>query len=52
MHIMLSRWFVLYLFLQTKVQWRLEHEAQIRKNFYSRASHRLSKIFKDVSNAR
>jgi len=31
-----------------KVQWRLEHEPQIKKNFHAKASHRLSQMLRDA----
>ncbi|XP_017408087.2 uncharacterized protein LOC108320991 isoform X1 [Vigna angularis] len=31
-----------------KVKWRAEHEAEIKKNFHSKASHRLSEMFRDA----
>ncbi|XP_014503706.1 uncharacterized protein LOC106764020 isoform X2 [Vigna radiata var. radiata] len=35
-----------------KVQWRAGHEAKIKKNFHSKASHRLSEMFRDARIAR
>ncbi|XP_027936137.1 uncharacterized protein LOC114191155 [Vigna unguiculata] len=35
-----------------RVQWALEHEIAIRRNFNSRASHRLSEMFRDARMAR
>ncbi|KOM43122.1 hypothetical protein LR48_Vigan05g072600 [Vigna angularis] len=36
---------------QMKVQWKPEHESQIQRNFHMKASHRLSKMFRDARNA-
>ncbi|KOM52105.1 hypothetical protein LR48_Vigan09g076400 [Vigna angularis] len=36
---------------QMKVQWKPEHEIQIQRNFHMKASHRLSKMFRDARNA-
>ncbi|KOM55379.1 hypothetical protein LR48_Vigan10g127100 [Vigna angularis] len=36
---------------QMKVQWKLEHESQIHRNFHMKASHRLSEMFRDARNA-
>jgi len=33
------------------VQWKLEHEVEIHKNFHSKASHRVSEMFKEAQNA-
>ncbi|KOM57612.1 hypothetical protein LR48_Vigan11g064500 [Vigna angularis] len=35
---------------QMKVQWKPEHESQIHRNFHMKASHRLSKMFRDARN--
>ena len=33
------------------MQWKPEHEAEIHKNFHSKASHRLSEMFREARNA-
>jgi len=35
-------------FIQTKLSWKPEHEEMIRKNFQSKAAHRLSEMFMDA----
>jgi len=45
MHVIILRKHFPIVFAQMKVSWRPEHEEIIRKNFHSKASHRLSEMF-------
>jgi len=38
----------MFLIFQAKVQWKPEHELDIKKNFHTKASHRLSEMFRDA----